>query len=78
MFWNEAFSVPLRPNTGSSFVFTVLDEDMTTDDVCGVGNFKLDKCGVFNSNAQQSYTIRLINGKDDGIAGTLRIVTRYV
>jgi len=76
--WNETFTVPLKPNAGSLFDFTVMDEDMTTDDVCGKGLFKPDRCGVFNYGGAQNYNIRLINGPNDEISGNLHITTRYV
>lgn len=76
--WNETFSVPIKPSTGSSFEFSVMDEDMTTDDVCGKGLFKPDRCGVFNYGSAQNYNIRLINGANDEISGGLHITTRFV
>jgi len=62
IYWNETFSVPLRPNANSIFEFTVLDEDLTSDDVCGKGLFKPDKCGAFFLEGVQNYKIRLVNG----------------
>jgi Ca2+-dependent lipid-binding protein len=76
--WNETFSVPIKPNTGSLFEFNVMDEDMTTDDLCGKGLFKPDRCGVFNYGSAQNYNVRLVNGPKDEIAGGLHITTRYV
>lgn len=76
--WNETFSVPLRPNTGAMLEFAVMDEDMTSDDVCGSGFFKLDRCGVFNSGSSQKYNIRLIVGDNDEISGSLHITTAFV
>lgn len=76
--WNETFSVPIKPNTGSFFEFTVMDEDMTTDDVCGKGLFRPDRCGVFNYGSAQNYNIRLVNDPNDQISGGLHITTRYV
>lgn len=76
--WNETFSVPIKPNANSSFEFTVLDEDMTSDDICGKGLFKPDRCAVFNYGAAQTYNIRLVNGPSDEIAGELHLTTRYV
>jgi len=76
--WNETFSVPIKPTSNSVFDFTVLDEDMTSDDICGKGLFKPDRCGVFNYGGAQNYNIRLVNGANDEIAGELHITTRYV
>jgi len=76
--WNETFTVPLKPNAGSVFEFSVMDEDMTSDDLCGKGLFKPDRCGVFNYGSAQNYNIRLINGPNDEISGSLHITTRYV
>ena len=76
--WNETFSVPLRPNTGSQIEFNVMDEDMTSNDICGYGFFRLDSCGVFNSNYPQKYNIRLIREKTEEQAGSLHISTRFV
>lgn len=77
--WNETFSVPLKPNSGARMEFAVLDEDMTADDVCGLGNFMLEKCGVFNYGAPQKYNIRLISDdKDETVTGNLHISTRFV
>jgi len=77
--WNESFSIPMRPSPGAIIEFSVMDEDMTSDDVCGKGLFKLDRCGVFNNpGASQRYNIRLINGDKDEIAGNLNIVTRFL
>lgn len=76
--WNETFSVPLKPSSGAMMEFTVMDEDMTSDDICGTGFFKLDRCGVFNYGASQKYNIRLIAGDKDEIAGSLHITTTFV
>jgi Ca2+-dependent lipid-binding protein len=76
--WNETFTFPLKPNANSSFEFSVMDEDMTSDDICGKGLFRLDRCGVFNYGGAQNYNIRLINDPNDQIAGELHITTRYV
>lgn len=63
--WDEQFSIPLKAKSGAIFEFSVLDEDMSSDDVCGTGLFKPDPCGAFNYGAPQKYNIRLINGKSD-------------
>jgi Ca2+-dependent lipid-binding protein len=77
--WNETFSVNLRPGDRSRIEFIVMDEDMTSDDLCGRGFFKPDACGVFNYGATQNYNIRLRNEKDkEENAGSLHISTRYV
>jgi hypothetical protein len=76
--WGETFTVPLKPNTGALFEFTVLDEDVTSDDVCGRALFKPDKCGAFNYGGSQKYNIRLVNGATDEVSGELHITTRYV
>lgn len=78
--WNESFTLPLRASPGAIIEFDVMDEDMTSDDLCGTGLFKLERCGVFNNpGAQQRYNIRLIEEKKkaDTIAGELHITTRF-
>lgn len=75
--WNETFSVPVKPSSSTVFEFTVLDQDNTSDDVCGVGLFKLEKCGVFNSGATQKYNIRLFAEKEEEITGSLHVTTRF-
>lgn len=74
--WNETVSVPLRPNPNTYFEFTVLDEDATSDDVCGVGLLALNNCGVFNGT--NKYNIRLHNEKSEEISGELHVTTRYL
>lgn len=44
--WNESFSIPMRPSPGAIIEFSVMDEDMTSNNVCK-GLLGLDKCGVF-------------------------------
>lgn len=76
--WNETFSVPLRPNNGAQIEFQVLDEDVTSDEVCGYGFFRLDSCGSFNSSYPQKYNIRLLREKTEEPAGSLHVSTRFV
>ena len=54
-----------------------MDEDMTSDDVCGKGWFRLDSCGVFNYGQTQKYNIRLQSEKGDEELGALHVTTRF-
>lgn len=74
--WNETLSIPLRPSAQAYFEFTVLDEDATTEDVCGVGLLALNNCGVFNGT--NKYNIRLHSEKTEEITGELHVTTRFL
>lgn len=74
--WNETISIPVRPSPQVFFEFTVLDEDATTDDVCGVGLLNLNNCGVFSPGANK-FNIRLSNGKNYEISGELHVTTKF-
>ncbi len=77
--WNETLVVPLAPNPNALFEFTVLDEDNTSDDICGVGLLKPDRCGVFSAyGVPQKFNIRLFNDKKEEITGQLHVTTRFV
>lgn len=75
--WNETFTVSLQPNRGAQIEFLVMDEDVTTDDLCGRGWFKCDACSVFNYGASQNYNIRLQAEKGNEEIGSLHITTRF-
>lgn len=76
--WDETFTFTARPGNGAILEFIVMDEDMTSDDICGKGFFKLDACGVFNYGGSQNYNIRILedNTKKEVEAGNLHITTR--
>lgn len=74
--WNETFSASMRPGSGAQIEFLVMDEDMSTDDLCGKGFFRLDSCGVF-SGGSRSYNITLNGEKGNEEAGHLHISTRF-
>ena len=78
--WNETFTTTLQANSGAILEFHVMDEDMTSDDTCGTGFFKLDACGCFNYGASQNYNIQLQlpKTKSDVEIGNLHITTRFV
>ena len=78
MVWNQTFTIPLAANSATLFEFVVLDEDYTTEDVCGKGMLKLQNCGVFTKGASQNYNLRLFEEKEDTIAGNLHITTKFV
>lgn len=78
--WDETFTFTAHQGSGAIIEFIVMDEDTTSDDICGKGFFKLDSCGVFNYGSSQNYNIRLLeeSKKDKEIeAGNLHITTRY-
>ena len=75
--WNETFSATVRPGTGAQMEFLVMDEDMTSDDLCGKGYFRLDSCGVFGYG-ERNYNIQLNGNKGNEEAGSLHITTRFV
>ena len=75
--WNETFTVTIRPNRGAEIEFLVMDEDVTSDELCGRGWFKCDSCSVFNYGSSQNYNIRLQTEKGNEEIGSLHITTRY-
>jgi Ca2+-dependent lipid-binding protein len=75
--WNETISIPLRPAPQVFFEFTLLDEDTTTDDVCGVGLLNLNACGVF-AGGPNKYNIRLHGEENQEISGELHVTTRFL
>ena len=75
--WNETFSTSLRPGSGAQIEFIVMDEDVTKDDLCGRGFFKLDSNCCFNYGQEQRYNIRLQTEKGDEEIGSLHITTRF-
>jgi Ca2+-dependent lipid-binding protein len=73
--WNETIAIPLRPSPQLFLEFTVLDEDATSDDVCGVGLLNLNSTGVFSGT--NKYNIRL-HGETQEISGELHVTTRFL
>jgi Ca2+-dependent lipid-binding protein len=75
--WNETLSIPIRPTPQIYFEFTVLDEDATSDDVCGAGLLNLNNCGVFAPGANK-FNVRLHSGETHEISGELHVTTRFL
>lgn len=60
--WNESVDIKVPKNSWSNAVLEVIimDEDVTTDDVCARGKINLEHCGFFQqSNVTIPYTIKL-------------------
>lgn len=47
--FNEIIDIPVRSQKARLLV-RMMDEDMTTDDVCGEGYVNLANCGCFSGN----------------------------
>jgi hypothetical protein len=74
--WNERFSftIPRNALADARLFLEVKDEDVTTDDIVGVGNINLQNCMVFNS-ARNAYEVRLHYKNED--AGILNVETQW-
>lgn len=74
--WNERlnFVVPRNALADARMLLEVKDEDVTTDDIVGVGWINLQNCMVFNG-ARNLYEIRLHFKNQD--AGILNIETSF-
>ena len=72
--WNETVDIRVPRNAWSTAVLEVriMDEDVTTDDVCAVGKINLEHCGFFmQPNVTIPYNIRLYGEKNSEVAGEL-------
>ncbi len=72
--WNESINISVPRGAWSTAVLEVkiMDEDVTTDDVCAVGKINLEHCGFFSQpNVTIPYNIRLYGNKNSEVAGEL-------
>lgn len=77
--WNETLTIPLKAGPQLYLEFTVYDQDMTTNDVCGIGLLNLNTTGAFVPGVPNKFNIRLHNGeKDEEITGELHVTTRFL
>lgn len=74
--WNErfSFSIPRNALGDARLYLEVKDEDVTTDDVVGVGFVNLQNCNVFTAS-RNAYEVRLHYQNEEG--GILNIETQW-
>lgn len=76
--WNETLAIPLKAGPQLYLEFTVFDEDMTTNDVCGVGLLNLNTTGAFVPGLPNKFNIRLHNGEKEEVSGELHVTTKFL
>ena len=70
--WNETVNISVPRSSWSSAVLEVFikDEDVTSDDICGIGKINLEHCGFFQQQgATIPYHIRLYDVKKKEVSG---------
>lgn len=79
--WNETVSIPIPPNIRSTAQLEVkiMDEDMTSNEVCAQGLINVERCGMLTP-MQNDYVLKMVYPKQekDNAAGELAISTRLV
>ena len=76
--WNETININVPRNSWNNAVLEVqiMDEDVTTDDICGAGKINLEHCGFFSQpNVTIPYTIRLYGKGTNEVSGELRFTS---
>lgn len=72
--WNEQYTLPIV-NPLDKLIITVLDEDVTTDDVVGSAEIDLNEKGLLTGNDWKDHTINIL--WEEKSAGEIFIRTRY-
>lgn len=79
--WNETLSIPIPSHLRSTaqLEVKVMDEDMTSNEVCAQGLINVERCGMLTP-MQNEYVLKMVYPKEEknNAAGELAISTRLV